>query len=73
MTVVFGVDIGGTQTKLGAFSPDGTLLQKWSIPTDLSDNGTRILPHVADELRRYLRENGIPRSEEHTSELQSRI
>ena len=60
MTVVFGVDIGGTQTKLGAFSPDGTLLQKWSIPTDLSDNGTRILPHVADELRRYLLENGIP-------------
>lgn len=60
MTVVFGVDIGGTQTKLGAFSPDGTLLQKWSIPTDLSDNGTRILPHVADEIRRYLLENGIP-------------
>ena len=25
----FGVDIGGTATKLGAFSQDGRLLDKW--------------------------------------------
>lgn len=42
----FGVDIGGTTVKLGLFSGTGELLEKWEIPTDIQDNGTRILPHV---------------------------
>ena len=29
----FGVDVGGTTIKLGLFSEDGTLLEKWEIPT----------------------------------------
>ena len=28
----FGVDVGGTTIKLGLFSEDGTLLEKWEIP-----------------------------------------
>ena len=43
---VFGVDIGGTTVKLGLFSGTGELLEKWEIPTDVQDNGTRILPDV---------------------------
>ena len=50
----FGVDIGGTAIKLGAFDTNGTLLDKWEIPTDKSDNATRILPSVANEILRYV-------------------
>ena len=30
---VFGVDIGGTTVKLGFFSTEGVLLDKWEITT----------------------------------------
>ena len=49
----FGVDIGGTATKLGAFSQDGRLLDKWEIPTDISENGSHIMPNIAREIIRY--------------------
>lgn len=46
----FGVDIGGTAIKMGLFETDGTLLEKWEIPTDTSDNGSHILTGIADAL-----------------------
>lgn len=30
---VFGIDVGGTSVKCGLFQTDGTLLEKWEIPT----------------------------------------
>ena len=42
----FGVDVGGTTCKLGLFQTDGTLLEKWEIPTDTSDNGANILKDI---------------------------
>lgn len=47
MQYCFGADIGGTSVKLGLFSSDGKLLEKWEIPTDRSDSGEHILPDVA--------------------------
>ena len=34
-----GIDIGGTTVKLGMFEQDGTLLEKWEIPTR-KENGS---------------------------------
>lgn len=52
-TLYFGVDIGGTATKLGAFAENGTLLDKWEIPTDSGEQGSHILPAAAAEITRY--------------------
>ena len=38
----FGIDLGGTTCKLGLFQEDGTLEEKWEIPTDTADNGVHI-------------------------------
>ena len=43
----FGADLGGTTCKLGLFKTDGTLLEKWEIPTDTSDNGANILKDIS--------------------------
>ena len=48
---VFGVDIGGTTVKMGMFSPDGQLIDKWEIPTRCEDNGSNILPDIAVSIR----------------------
>ena len=52
-TLYFGVDIGGTATKLGAFSENGELLAKWEIPTDPGEQGSHILPAASAEITRY--------------------
>lgn len=47
MQYVFGIDIGGTTVKCGLFEENGTLLDKWEIPTDRSEGGKNILSDVA--------------------------
>lgn len=54
-----GVDIGGTAIKLGLFQADGTLLEKWQIPTCTQDKGTHVLPDVLDAVLSCMNKNGI--------------
>lgn len=48
---VFGVDVGGTTVKLGLFDAQGNVLDKWEIPTRCEDEGSHILPDIADSIR----------------------
>ncbi len=48
----FGIDVGGTTIKLGAFDAGyGELLEKWEIPTRKEDNGKHILEDVAASVK----------------------
>ncbi len=62
-TYGFGVDIGGTTVKLGLFRTDGTLLDKWEIPTRKEDDGAHILPDVADAIKERIAEKAIDPSD----------
>lgn len=44
----YGVDIGGTAIKIGLFSAEGVLLDKWIIDTKKTDKGKDVLKDVAD-------------------------
>lgn len=59
----FGVDIGGTTVKLGLFGEDGSVLEKWEIPTDKKENGEHILPDVAASIEKKLTEKKIAKDE----------
>ncbi len=50
-----GVDIGGTSVKLGSFETDGTLIEKWEIPTRKEKNGQLILPDVANSIQKEMK------------------
>ena len=39
----FGVDLGGTTVKIGLFDTEGTVLEKWEIPTRKENYGGEIL------------------------------
>lgn len=56
---VFGVDLGGTTVKMGLFTEDAALIDKWEIPTDKGDNGARILPDIAESIRNKMSEKGL--------------
>ena len=59
MKYCFGVDIGGTFVKLGLFTTEGELLDKWQIPTRREDNSSHVLPDIAAALKGKLEEKGI--------------
>lgn len=44
---VYGIDLGGTTTKMGLFTTDGNLVEKWSIHTDSKQKGSNILDNIA--------------------------
>ena len=59
----FGIDLGGTTVKLAYFDENGTMLDKWEIPTDTSENGKNILEDIAVSVGKYLAEKNIPRED----------
>lgn len=50
----FGVDVGGTTVKMGFFSSEGELLDKWEIKTNTIDHGSHIIPDVAASISEKL-------------------
>ena len=56
---VFGVDIGGTSVKIGLFSAEGELLDKWEITTRTDDGGAYILGDIAESVKTKMGERGI--------------
>lgn len=63
MAYCFGVDLGGTTVKMGLFTPDGNVVDKWEIPTVKTDNGSHILPDIAKSALDKLEEKGIAKDE----------
>ena len=51
-----GVDLGGTTVKMGLFSEDGELQEKWEIPTDKKDDGKNILPDIVESIEKKRKE-----------------
>lgn len=63
MKYCFGVDIGGTTVKMGLFSIEGELLDKWEIPTRTENKGEAILPDVAGAVMQKIRERKLADTE----------
>lgn len=59
----FGVDIGGTTCKMGLFKTDGTLVDKWEIPTRTENKGVAILSDVAAAIDAKLEEKNISKDD----------
>ena len=59
----FGIDVGGTTVKCGLFQTDGTLVEKWEIPTRKENKGEYILPDVAETIQNKISEKGIDKAE----------
>lgn len=60
---IYGVDLGGTSTKMGLFSFDGTLIEQFEIPTITDNNGEQILSDIAQALKDNQKKHSIKRSE----------
>ncbi len=60
---VFGVDVGGTTVKLGLFDQNGTVIDKWEIPTRTENNGKNILPDIAAGIQAKMAEKSLTKED----------
>lgn len=51
---IFAVDLGGTTTKLAFVTQLGELVEKWEIPTDVTNEGRNITKNIARALEQKL-------------------
>lgn len=58
-----GIDVGGTTVKLGVFTVEGQLLDKWEIVTRKEEKGKYILPDIAKSVLGKLDEMKITKDE----------
>ena len=65
----FGVDVGGTTVKVGLFTVEGQLLDKWEIITRTENNGENILFDICESLEAKLDEKSIDLDEVRESAL----
>ena len=63
MKYCFGVDIGGTTVKLGLFTTEGEIIDKWEIKTRTENQGEAVLPDIAEALKKKLAEKQIEKDQ----------
>ena len=59
----FGVDVGGTTCKLGLFETNGTLIDKWEIPTNTENNGESIPHDIVAAVHNKMVEKGLTKDD----------
>lgn len=51
---LLGIDLGGTTTKFAIMKPQGEIQQRWSIQTDVLNDGNNIIPNTIDSINHHL-------------------
>lgn len=51
---LLGIDLGGTTTKFAIMKPQGEIQQRWSIQTDVLNDGNNIIPNIIDSINHHL-------------------
>ncbi len=59
----FGADMGGTTVKMGLFTTEGELLDKWEIVTDKTEGGKNILSDIANTINDKIAEKNISKDD----------
>ena len=59
----FGVDIGGTTCKIGLFTMNGIIKEKWEIKTNTENYGAEILDTVAASVLEKMKKKGMTEDE----------
>lgn len=59
MKKLIGVDLGGTTVKFAILTVEGEIQQKWSINTDILNEGKNIVPQVIESINHRLEMYGL--------------
>ena len=48
---IIGIDLGGTSAKMAIISLEGEILEKWSVSTNILEDGEHIVPNLIESLQ----------------------
>ncbi|SEK65680.1 glucokinase [Carnobacterium iners] len=51
---LIGIDLGGTTVKLAILTEAGEIQKKWSVLTDISEEGSKIVPSIIDSINEHI-------------------
>lgn len=60
---IIGIDLGGTTIKFAILTVDGDVQQKWSIETNVLDNGQHIVPDIIESIRHRIELYGMKKED----------
>lgn len=60
---IIGIDLGGTSIKFGILTLDGEVQDKWSIPTNILEDGKHIVPDIIESINHRLSLYNLDKSE----------
>ncbi|HEL1593947.1 TPA: ROK family glucokinase [Streptococcus suis] len=56
---IIGIDLGGTSVKLAILTTEGEIQEKWSIKTNILDDGSHIVPDIIDSIQHRFETHGL--------------
>lgn len=51
---IIGIDLGGTSVKIAIISTAGEILEKWTVATNILEDGKHIVPNIIDSIQEHL-------------------
>ncbi|HEL1592287.1 TPA: ROK family glucokinase [Streptococcus suis] len=60
---IIGIDLGGTSVKLAILTTEGEIQEKWSIKTNILDDGSHIVPDIIDSIKHRFESHGLTKDD----------
>ncbi|HEM3561165.1 ROK family glucokinase [Streptococcus suis] len=60
---IIGIDLGGTSVKLAILTTEGEIQEKWSIKTNILDEGSHIVPDIIDSIKHRFETHGLTKED----------
>lgn len=60
---IIGIDLGGTSVKLAILTTDGEIQEKWSIKTNILDDGSHIVPDIIESILNRFETHGLTKDD----------
>ncbi|HEL2135534.1 TPA: ROK family glucokinase [Streptococcus suis] len=60
---IIGIDLGGTSVKLAILTIEGEIQEKWSIKTNILDDGSHIVPDIIDSIKQRFDTHGLTKDD----------
>ncbi|HEL1556489.1 TPA: ROK family glucokinase [Streptococcus suis] len=60
---IIGIDLGGTSVKLAILNTEGEIQEKWSIKTNILDEGSHIVPDIIDSIKHRFETHGLTKED----------
>ncbi|HFI0143366.1 TPA: ROK family glucokinase [Streptococcus suis] len=60
---IIGIDLGGTSVKLAILTTEGEIQEKWSIKTNILDEGSHIVPDIIESILHRFETHGLTKDD----------